>query len=110
MNTLVLKYLIIFIFFTSLFAHDSSDNKTLKLTLTSTEKAFLQTHPTIPYVYDPDWKPFEWTDGLGNHSGIVHDILHLIEQNSGLHFKSVQTQNWSESIEELKKVFPWQVP
>ena len=106
MHTLVLKYLIIFIFFTSLFAHDSSDNKTLKLTLTSTEKAFLQTHPTVSYVYDPDWKPFEWTDGLGNHSGIVHDILHLIEQNSGLHFKSIQTQNWSESIEELKKSVP----
>jgi len=55
------------------------------------------------YVYDPDWKPFEYKDKMSHmHMGIIADLLSLVSSKSGLIFHSVPTDSWSESIKLLK--------
>lgn len=58
----------------------------------------------LSYVYDPDWKPFEYKDKMSHiHMGIIADILSLVSKKSGLVFKPVPTETWQESITLLKE-------
>ena len=55
------------------------------------------------YVYDPDWKPFEYKDEMSHmHMGIIADLLSLVSSKSGLVFHPVATNSWDESIKLLK--------
>ncbi len=55
------------------------------------------------YVYDPDWKPFEYKDEMSHmHMGIIADLLSLVSSKSGLIFHPVATNSWEESVELLK--------
>lgn len=65
--------------------------------LTEKEQQWLKTTPTIHYAYDPDWAPFEWTNEIGQHTGIILDILKLIEARSGIIFKPRPANNWQEA-------------
>jgi len=57
----------------------------------------------LTYVYDPDWKPFEYKDKMSHkHMGIIADILSLISSKSGLIFHPVATNTWAESVALLK--------
>lgn len=71
--------------------------------LTEKEQLWLNTKPIIHYVYDPDWAPFEWTNEIGQHTGIILDILKLIETKSSLQFSPIHTNNWKESTDLAKK-------
>lgn len=75
---------------------------TRELKLTKKEQAFISQNKTITYVYDPDWAPFEWRDGINDHVGMLADILKLIEEKSGLHFKNISVNSWQEALEKLK--------
>ncbi len=72
------------------------------LFLNSAEKEYLRTRPLVKYVYDPDWRPFEWTDDLGEHTGIILNILQLIEERSLIDFIQVRTTNWAEAIQRVE--------
>ena len=55
------------------------------------------------YVYDPDWKPFEFKDEMSHmHMGIIADLLSLVSTKSGLVFHPVATNSWEESVKLLK--------
>ncbi len=57
----------------------------------------------LSYIYDPDWKPFEYKDKMSHiHMGIVADILGLVSEKSGLKFLPLQTDTWQESVNLLK--------
>lgn len=77
-------------------------NQDLINNLTSAEKDWLKTHKPIQYVYDVDWPPFEWKNELGEHTGIIFDILHLIKQKSGIKFQRLNTEKWSNAIELME--------
>ena len=104
----------LFIFFTlfisNCFAQDVdvlyADNKK-QVRLIQLEKQWLSKKEPVKYVYDPDWKPFEWRNDLDEHTGIIFDILQLIEEKSHIDFIPVNTKNWSESV---KKVQSSEVP
>ncbi|WP_201352606.1 transporter substrate-binding domain-containing protein [Hydrogenimonas urashimensis] len=70
---------------------------------TPEEKAWLQTHPTLRFVYDPDWPPFEWRDELGRYTGMVADVYGLLAQMTGIRFDPIPTQNWAESMDLFRK-------
>jgi len=70
--------------------------------LNETEIKFINHHTPIKYVYDVDWKPFEWTNDLDEHTGIIASIMHLIEEKSGLNFIAINTESWSEAIDKVK--------
>jgi serine phosphatase RsbU (regulator of sigma subunit) len=58
---------------------------------------------TINYVYDPDWRPFEWKDEMRHaHLGIIADILSLISQKADITFKAIPTKSWNDSVRLVK--------
>jgi len=72
------------------------------LNLTPQEKTWIQENPTIDFVGDPDWLPFEAFDKEGNYIGIVADVLKEVEKRSALTFNIVQTSSWPESLKRMK--------
>jgi len=80
--------------------------KIININFTENEKKWLEKKVAIKYVYDPNWAPFEWTNGLGKHTGIISDILDMISKNTGVKFIPTHTKTWSEAIKlaETKKV------
>jgi ABC-type amino acid transport substrate-binding protein len=71
-------------------------------TFTPEERAWLSTHPTLRFVYDPDWPPFEWRDEIGRHTGMIADVYKILSEETGIRFKPVDTENWAESLERFK--------
>jgi len=69
-----------------------------KLNLTLAEKKWLDKKEPITYVYDPDWAPFEWNNGLNIHTGIIADILKIISAKTGIVFVPVHTKTWAEAV------------
>jgi len=58
----------------------------------------------ITYVYDPDWRPFEWNDEMRNiHVGIISDLIHLISQKTGITFQAIHTKNWEDSVTLMRE-------
>ena len=70
--------------------------------LNSGEEAWLQTQQPLKMVYDPDWAPFEWKGPEGKHTGVIADIIKIIESNTGLNIKVVNTSTWAESVDLVK--------
>ena len=57
----------------------------------------------LSYVFDPDWKPFEYKDDMTNsHMGIISDILSLVSSDTGIKFKPITTDSWSDSTLKMK--------
>ena len=58
----------------------------------------------IHYVFDPDWRPFEYKDEMSHaHFGIIADILSLISSKSGITFKVLPTESWAASVKMVKE-------
>jgi len=66
--------------------------------LTKKEEDWIHRHPSISFVGDPNWLPFEAFDDDGNYVGIVAEYLKEIENATGLKFKKIKTETWEESI------------
>ncbi|MFK5894545.1 MAG: transporter substrate-binding domain-containing protein [Pseudomonadota bacterium] len=73
------------------------------LYLTESEQAWLDKKIPVRYVYDIDWAPFEWVNVVGEHTGIIADILKLIEVKSGMDFVPIKTQSWSDAVNVAKE-------
>ena len=74
----------------------------LTIAFTPKEREWLASKPVIRYTYDPDWKPFEWKNGISQHVGIIADMLKLIEKKSGIRFVAKPANSWSEALGKLK--------
>jgi len=85
----------VFLIYSQLFA--------LHVEYTKQELDWMKKNPTITYVGDPDWLPFEAFDKNGNYIGIVADLLKYIEKHSPLKFKIIQTSSWNNSLEMIKQ-------
>lgn len=68
------------------------------LLFTPAESQWLETKPILSYVYDPDWPPFEWTNAIQEHTGIIPDILAIISNKTGIKFNPVRTNTWREAV------------
>ena len=66
------------------------------------EVDYIKQKGAITYCADPNWLPFEKIDG-GKLKGMSADFLQLLSKKSGLAFKLVPTQSWSQSIEYAKQ-------
>ena len=102
------KIILIFIIsITFLNANQLNNKKTdLDITLTEKEQEWINKKKPIKYVFDPDWAPFEWTNDLGKHTGIIYDILSLVTKKSGIEFEQVSVEKWSDAVKlaESQKV------
>ena len=72
-------------------------------TFSEEERAWLETKPTIDYTYDPDWAPFEWTNDVNQHTGILADILLLIQKHSGIHFVAHHAKSWEDAVNAVER-------
>ncbi len=77
-----------------------------RVNLTKKEQVWVDKKIPIKYVFDPDWAPFEWKNELGEHTGIVYDILNIVRERTGLIFEPVATNNWTDAVKlaETKQV------
>ena len=66
------------------------------------ELKYLAQDKIIKFVFDPDWKPMEWQNDIGEHVGIISDLIKLIEQKSELNLEPIQSNNWTQAIEKVK--------
>jgi len=72
------------------------------ITLSKKEQEWLTRKPSITYVFDPNWKPFEWKNELGEYRGIISDIIKIIAQRSGIKFIPSPSETWTESTQKVK--------
>ncbi len=73
------------------------------LSLSATEQAWLNNHPTIRFAGDPNWLPYEAFDKQGTYIGIVDDYLKIIEQKLGVTIERIPTESWTESVNLTKQ-------
>ena len=76
-------------------------NKTT-INFTEEEQKLLDRKQSLTYVYNPDWAPFEWTNELGKHSGIIPDVLSLISSKTNIEFIPISTKSWKESVRKME--------
>ena len=74
-----------------------------ELVLTKTEKEWIRKHPTIRFVSDPMWEPFEFVNKQGKFSGIVSDYIDLISKRTGLKFQRTKIKNWLDGLKKIKE-------
>jgi ABC-type amino acid transport substrate-binding protein len=70
--------------------------------LTSTERQWLQDHPTINLAPDPEFLPIEFIDENGEYKGIAADYVRLIEKKLDVKFNILKFNNWTEVLEKTK--------
>jgi signal transduction histidine kinase len=73
-----------------------------QITLTYSERLWLDEHPTVSFTGDPNWLPYEAFDAKGEYIGIVAEHLNLISQISGITFDMSPSATWTESTEKAK--------
>lgn len=73
-----------------------------QITLTDSERLWLDEHPTVSFTGDPNWLPYEAFDAKGEYIGIVAEHLNLISQISGITFDMNPSATWTESTEKAK--------
>lgn len=73
-----------------------------KILLSQKEQEWLDKKITVRYTYDPQWAPFEWKNELNEHTGILWDILSLVQEKSGVKFEPVHVNTWLEAIKKAK--------
>lgn len=72
------------------------------LSLTGTEKAYLEKQPNITFCANPDWMPLEKIGEGGKHEGMVADYLNLMADRIGVGLTMVQTDSTAQSLEYAK--------
>jgi PAS domain S-box-containing protein len=68
------------------------------LTLTPAEEKWIKKNQVVTFVGDPSYAPFEYRDEKGNPQGITADYLEYLETETGLKFKYLPSQNWTETL------------
>ena len=74
-----------------------------RIRLTAKERDWIEKHPLLRVVADPDWAPFEYIDKeTGELSGISRSYLDLISKKTGLKFEVVPIESWPEGVDKMK--------
>lgn len=70
--------------------------------LTPEEKRYLYTNNTIRFCIDPFSPPLEELNE-GKYIGVAAEILKVLSSSLNVSFELIETKNWSESLEFIKK-------
>ncbi len=69
------------------------------LALDANEMAWIAQKPKLRYAVDPNWLPIEAINPkTRQYEGMMADLLHKIEETTGLAFELVPTKDWDESL------------
>ena len=80
----------------------ASDGAKHTLDLSSSERAWLKSHPEIRLAIDIDWAPFEFVDDDKHYRGMAADYIKLVEERLGVRFKIDKERPWSEMVQAVK--------
>ena len=73
------------------------------LSLSLEESEWIKNHDTVFFGYDPGWRPLEFIDENGEHSGVTADYLKVIGEKSGINFQPYPNiKDWAQA-EDLAK-------
>lgn len=73
--------------------------------LTDDEALFIENHPVIRVVCEPNWPPFEYYNtmlGVPQFSGLNMSILKAVGDKIGLEIEFIPTDNYQSSIDMIK--------
>jgi signal transduction histidine kinase/CheY-like chemotaxis protein len=76
---------------------------TPRVSLTTEEQAWVDTHPVIHVASDPDYAPFQFRNDAGKSVGVANDYLEIISQRLGIHFEYILPNSWAQALELVKK-------
>ena len=65
------------------------------------ESAWLEEHPVIRIVPDPNFAPLEFFED-GEYCGLARDYMDLIGKRLDLSFEIIETEDWNEGLELLR--------
>jgi two-component system, NarL family, sensor histidine kinase EvgS len=71
--------------------------------LTEKERLWLSFNPDIIVTGDPEWPPNSMYDKAGNYVGIVADLWDLVEKKSGVDFRRVRSESWSQAVNNIRE-------
>jgi PAS domain S-box-containing protein len=66
--------------------------------LSDAQRAYIEALGPLTVAPDPDWLPFEHMDEEGRFTGIVADLLALIEQRLHIEFVYIKAPDWEEAL------------
>ena len=65
--------------------------------------ASIRNHEEIVVAYDPGWRPIEYRDPVtGELAGVMRDVFDLIHQRTGLNFRFVAANSFSDTFMQYK--------
>ena len=72
----------------------------VKVSLSSSEKAWLVKHKSIRVAGVNDWAPLDFVDNNGKYTGYSFDYLNLISRNTGIIFE-YNTSSWTKAYNSV---------
>jgi PAS domain S-box-containing protein len=81
------------------FAYETKENN---LNLTQEQKEYLKDKKELKLCVDPNWLPLEKIEN-NEHIGITSDFFKLISQMIETPISLVETKEWTESLEKIKR-------
>ncbi|BHH84873.1 ABC transporter substrate-binding protein [Desulforhopalus sp. 52FAK] len=75
--------------------------KTIKVPLSETERAWLKAHSDIQFGFTDTFPPYLIKTSDGRNTGVMVDVLSKLNENLGSHF-SIDVDSWSEVLKKNK--------
>ncbi len=72
-----------------------------RLQLTAEQQQWIKDHPIIKYAAEKDWKPYDFVNADGKHTGVVRDFLDEISHLTGLSFNPI-VGDWNDLLNKAK--------
>ncbi|MEM6821650.1 MAG: transporter substrate-binding domain-containing protein [Verrucomicrobiota bacterium] len=80
-------------------AVSESAHEAVLTSLSKSEKQWIEEHQEVTLGFAPYWPPFSFLDHENRFTGIDHDIMHLIEERTGLKILPVMTSSWRNAYQ-----------
>lgn len=68
------------------------------LWLSKSEQEYIKKNPVIRVAHDSSWFPIDYSDAEGNPKGIIYDIFHIIEKQTGFQFVFTAGSNYESTM------------
>jgi len=101
-NLLSLLFLWLLSIGTYSLASPSGSESSTTISLSESERQWLEEHPVIRLGVDPAWPPFDFIDRQGVHRGMAADFLQLLAQRLGISAEMVPDIGWNQALEQAR--------
>ncbi len=68
------------------------------VTLSGSERQWIEAHPALRLGIDPEFAPFEIVGPDGSYQGIAADVVALLNQRLGINMKVAHNTSWTEAL------------